>query len=118
MAPENAVALSQGGHKANVPYAQPTSDGRVLTAGHEGFYRMWSIETGELLWEIRSGFGGFGAVTIPRSESQVFYQSAGLTLLSTPLESNDVIERARASLTRDLTDDECRQYLDTDGCVD
>jgi hypothetical protein len=116
VAPENAIALSLGGHKANVPYAQPTSDGRVLTAGHEGFYRMWSIETGELLWEIRSGLRGLGAVAIPPSETQMYYQSTGLSISSTPLDSNDVIQLAEASVTRTLTDAECTQYLHTDGC--
>jgi hypothetical protein len=36
----------------------------------------------------------------------------------TPLDTMEVVAQARAALTRFLADDECRQYLPTDGCVD
>jgi hypothetical protein len=80
---------------------------------------MWNIETRELLWEIRTaGMGGSGAAAIPRNEEHLIYEDEGSVLRVTPLDGSDIIQLARASVTRSLTDGECTQYLHTDGCED
>ncbi|MGH3649453.1 MAG: AfsR/SARP family transcriptional regulator, partial [Acidimicrobiia bacterium] len=54
----------------------------------------------------------------PHSYVSTLRKALGGVLRFTPLDTDEVIGQARAALTRELTDDECRQYLHTDGCQD
>jgi hypothetical protein len=96
-----------------------TSDGIAASAGFDGFYRVWDTETDEMLFEIREpAIVGQGAARFTWDGSQLAYEDARGNIRFTPLDTMEAIAQARATLTRSLTDDECQQYLHTDGCED
>jgi hypothetical protein len=115
-----AVALNIEAHNGNVPQVRVTSDGIAASAGYDGIYRVWDTATDEILFEIREPemVGFLGAARFTWDGSQLAYEDARGNIRFTPLDTMEVVAQARAALTRSLTDDECRQYLDTDGCVE
>jgi DNA-binding SARP family transcriptional activator/WD40 repeat protein len=113
----DSVVFHVDAHKANTTTVLPTSDGRVLTAGKDKLYRMWDTATGELLWEIRPGnLTANASARITKDEQWLAYEDEDSTIKFVPLDSDIVVQNARAAVTRDFTDDECRRYLHTDGC--
>ena len=115
----DAIVLKREAHKGNSPFVAVTSGGVAISAGFDGLYRAWDIESSSLIWEIRvDGLTTPPSARISSDETELAYEDAGGVIRFTPLDSNLVIERARASMTRGLTDDECQQYLHTDGCLD
>jgi WD40 repeat protein len=114
-----ALALHVEGHKTNVTQVTPTSSGLAVSAGFDGFYRVWDIESGERLFEIRVPDLRDPASAYWTNDGQVLgYEDASGYIRLTSVDVDEVLAQARAALTRSLTDDECRQYLHTDGCVD
>jgi hypothetical protein len=115
----DAIVLKREAHKGNSPFVAVASGGVAISSGFDGLHRAWDIESGTMMWEIRvEGLTVPPSARISSDETELVYYGGGGVVRFTPLDSNLVIERARASLTRGLTDDECRQYLHTDGCVD
>ncbi len=115
-----AVVLNIEAHKGNVPQVRVNSDGIAASAGHDGIYRVWDTAADEMLFQIREPemVGFTGAARFTWDGSQLAYEDAHGNIRFTPVDTMEVVAQARAVLTRSLTDDECRQYLHTDGCVD
>lgn len=111
------IVFNREVHSGNTPWAIPTSDGRLATGSFDGFYRLWDIASGEKLFEIEVGVGlpnrgsGFSS-----DESTLFYKRSANAIGLLPTDVDEMISLARESVTRTLTDDECREYLHTDGC--
>jgi WD40 repeat protein len=115
----DAVLFNIEGNTATSPQFRVTSDGIGASASFNPVYRVWDINARELLFEINvDGLDDLGAVQFTPDGQQLAYEAANGVIRFTPLDTQAVIERARATVTRSLTDDECRQYLHTDGCVD
>jgi len=69
------------------------------------------------LWEIEvAGLDSPPAHTLNGDDTELIYEDANGVLRFTPLDTDELVAQAGAALTRRLTDDECRQYLHTDGC--
>jgi DNA-binding SARP family transcriptional activator/WD40 repeat protein len=114
----DAVIFNMEGNNANAPQFRVTSDGIGASASFDPVYRVWDINTEELLFEIRvEGLDDVGAVNFTPDGTQLAYEDADGVIRFTPLDTGEVIERARATVTRGLTDDECLQYLKTAKCV-
>jgi hypothetical protein len=113
----DAVVFDLEAHKTGIPQVRVTSDGLVASAPFDGVYRVWDIATEELQFEIRvDGLVDQGAAQFTSDGTQLAYEDADGVIRFTPLDNDEVIARARAALTRTLTDDECRQYLHTASC--
>jgi DNA-binding SARP family transcriptional activator/WD40 repeat protein len=113
----DAVVFDLEAHKAGIPQVRVTSDGLVASAPFDGVYRVWDIATEELQFEIRvDGLVDQGAAQFTWDGTQLAYEDADGVIRFTPIDNHEVIARARAALTRTLTDDECRQYLHTASC--
>lgn len=113
----DAVLFNLEGNNANAPQFRVTSDGIGASASFDPVYRVWDINTEEMLFEIEVEGLDLGAVNFTRDGTQLAYEDTGGVIRFTPLDTGEVVERARATVTRGLTDDECSQYLHTDGCV-
>jgi hypothetical protein len=71
------------------------------------------------MFEIRvSGMQDQGAAAFTWDGAQLAYEDALGNIRFTPIDTYEVVEQAKAVLTRSLTDGECTQYLHTDGCED
>jgi DNA-binding SARP family transcriptional activator/WD40 repeat protein/tRNA A-37 threonylcarbamoyl transferase component Bud32 len=115
---DSVVFNRQVGNGA-VPQVRVNSEGLVATSDFGGYYRVFDMATGDLkfsIWEPE--LEAQGAAQFTWDGLQLAYEDALGNIRFTPLDLDDVIAHAEAALTRSLTEDECRQYLHTDGCVD
>ncbi|HET9260766.1 MAG TPA: hypothetical protein VFP42_11635, partial [Acidimicrobiia bacterium] len=111
------VVFNQEVSSGNTVRAIPTADGLLVTSAHDGFYRFWDIESGDFLMEIdvrgqidvlSHGFSPDG--------STLYYMQSNNLIAAIPTDADAMVDQVRDSLTRTLTEDECRQYLRTSGC--
>ena len=117
---DEAVLFSVLSNKERAPQFRVTADGIAASASFDPVYRVWDITTGEFLFEVHvDGLGGeLGAVNFTWDGTQMAYEDGNGVIRFTPLDTNEVVARAEATVTRTLTDDECSRYLHTDGCLD
>jgi WD40 repeat protein len=115
---DDYLVFNREGHSGNAPMAVPTDSGLVATGGHDGFFRIWDIETGELVMDIdvRGEENPRPSLGWSPDGSTLYYMHDPLVIGRLPIDPAEMIELATSVLTRSLTDDECRQYLHTDGC--
>ena len=113
------VVFRWEGHSGNVPMAVPSDGGLVATGGLEGFYRIWDIETGDLVMQIdvRGEQAPIASLGWSPDGSSLYYMHDPRVMGRLPIDPTEMIRVASSSLTRALTDDECTQYLHTDGCT-
>ncbi len=115
----DAVLFNLEGNTANAPQFRVTSEGIGASASFDPVYRVWDINTGTLLFEIDApGLDDLGAVQFSPDGRTLGYEAANGVIRFTPLDTDEVIARARETVTRSLTDDECRRFLHTDGCLE
>jgi WD40 repeat protein len=114
----DAVVFNVAGNNANTPQFRVTSDGVGASASFDPVYRVWDITTGGILFEIRvDGLDDLGAVNFTPDGRQLAYEDAGGVIRFTPIDTDEVVARALATVTRTLTEDECLRYLRTEKCV-
>jgi len=77
------------------------------------FDRLWSFDVGDFVGvpSVRDGMVWVG-VTTPFVSSEV--ASGGV--IAMPLDLDELVAFARDSVTRELTDEECQEYLDRPTC--
>jgi WD40 repeat protein len=113
-----AVVFDMVGNKTNATQFRVTSDGIGASSSFDPIYRVWDITTDEFLFEIKvDPLGDVGAVQFSHDGTQLAYEDAGGVIRFSPLDDEAVVAKAEAVVTRSLSDDECRRYLHTDGCV-
>lgn len=104
------VAFGPGGDEVIVTF----DDGSVAGFGADAlFARLWSLDVGDHVGTpvVRDGHLWVGASSGPTDAPS----SAGV-MLKIPLDRDRLVELARASVGRELTDAECRQYLERTSC--
>ena len=78
--------------------------------------RLWDINTDELILEFRSDLvERIAPVTFAPDGSYLLYPDAGV-IRRFYLDPERLIELAESRVTRELTPDECRRYLDPETC--
>jgi hypothetical protein len=113
-----AVVFNVEGNQSNAPQLRVTSDGIAATAAFDPVYRVWDVTSGEFLFEVEAdGLDDLGTVAFTYDGTQIAYEDAGGVVRFTPVDTYEVVERARAVVTRSLSDDECRRYLHIDSCT-
>jgi WD40 repeat protein/DNA-binding SARP family transcriptional activator len=104
------------GHTGQVIDTAFSPDGSsVATASSDGTVRVWDAESGSQTLVLRHG-DVVGAVAFSPDGSKLASVSADGTARIWALDLDDLVEIAERELTRDLTDDECRQYLHVPSC--
>ena len=110
------IVFNQDVHTGNTPLVIPTSNGKTATGSFDGFYRLWDTATGERLMEIdvreKSTIPSLGF----SSDESIFYYNQKGSIGAVPTDTDEMVELARSSVTRSLTDDECREYLHRAEC--
>jgi WD40 repeat protein len=89
---------------------------RIATGGFDGNVRLFDAASGELLLTLRGHRLGIFSVAFSPYGTQLTSESADGTARIWALDLDDLIEIAKAELTRGLTVDECRQYLHVEPC--
>ena len=89
---------------------------RLATGSQDGTARVWNVTSGDVVFTSpveRSDVDGI-AFNADESRVTVIYSNGRIIVHAIALE--DVIEFARARLTRGFTDEECRTYLHVSAC--
>jgi DNA-binding SARP family transcriptional activator/WD40 repeat protein len=114
----DAVLFQVEGNRSNAPQFRVTSSGIGASASFDPVYRVWDVTSGEFLFEVGvDGMDELGAVQFTPDGTQLAYEDVGGVVRFTPIDTYEVVERARATVTRTLSDDECRRYLHLDSCA-
>jgi WD40 repeat protein len=104
------------GHTGQVMDVAFSPDGSsIASAGSDGTVRTWDAESGSQTLVLRHG-DVVSAVAFSPDGSKLASVSADGTARIWALDLDDLVEIAERELTRDLTDDECRQYLHVPTC--
>jgi WD40 repeat protein len=105
-------------HSGSVTNAAFSRDGsRLATASQDGTVRIWDPYTdGAEQLVLRGHTGPAGAVAFSPDGSRLASESADGTMRVWALDLDELVAMAERGLTRNLTDDECRQYLHTERC--
>jgi DNA-binding SARP family transcriptional activator/WD40 repeat protein len=93
-----------------------SEDGRLATGGSDGTIRVWNTSTQEVVYTSPVEPSAVVGVAFSADGSRVtaIYSDGRIIVYAIALE--DVIEIARARLTRGFTDEECRTYLHVPTC--
>ncbi|MDX1437321.1 MAG: WD40 repeat domain-containing protein, partial [Anaerolineales bacterium] len=106
-----------GGHQGQVREAEFSPDGaRISSVGPDGSLIIWDAQTGERQYVLDEVEGGLR--TLSFSPDGRYLATGGtdgsVRVYVMPLE--ELMELARARLTRGLSEEECHRYLHLDGC--
>jgi hypothetical protein len=114
-----SVTRAPAGHPGTVEGVAFSADGsRLATASSDGTILLWDARSGEQQLALRGH---------PATATSVSFSPDGSQLASVGLEGivriwaldlDELVEIARARLTRELTDEECREYLHAERCPD
>lgn len=116
VAPDEFIVFNHEAHNAPAPRAIPSTNGLVVTGGLDSKYRMWDLETGARLFEINAEGLSFLSFGFSADGSTMYYMHTDQIVGQVPTDPYELIERVRSSVTRGLTDDECREFLHQDTC--
>jgi WD40 repeat protein len=94
-----------------------TDGSRLATASKDGTVWTWDPRSdAPVQLVLRGHTGPVGGLAFSPDGSQLASTSLDGTVRVWALDLDDLVEVAERGLTRDLTDDECRQYLHTAEC--
>jgi WD40 repeat protein/DNA-binding SARP family transcriptional activator len=102
-APFYAVAFAPGG-------------GRVATTGGDGVIRFWDVARGVQVEALRGSTRELNALELSADGRLLSSLDDQGSLRVWILDLDELIEVARSRVTRELTDEECRQYLQLERC--
>lgn len=113
----DALILNQGAHTTAVPNPALSAEGILATRGFgDGLVRLWDVETGDMIVELRADETQGFAVAFSPDGSYLYYADTGNVLRRYPLDTDELIELAESRLTRGFTADECDRYFGSPDC--
>jgi WD40 repeat protein/DNA-binding SARP family transcriptional activator len=103
------------GHTGPVWNASLSPDGSIAATGAaDGRVILWDLTKGTALMTLAQSGGNVGGIDFSPDGTRLLVSIE--RVYEYLLSLDDLTELARSRLTRDLTDEECRQYLHLDAC--
>jgi WD40 repeat protein len=88
---------------------------RIATGSSDGFVRVWSAETGDLLHEVPlNGVAAHGVAFVDGSHLAITPADGNLLIVTT--DPDELLELVRSSLTRGFRPTECERFNFGDDC--
>ncbi len=111
---EDAIVLDWVAHEGGIPDIAISADGTLATTGFGEEVKLWNLSTGEVLLELRTAPAqGQSTIAFSPDGSYLLYSDGDL-VRKYLRDTDELVALAEGLLTRDFTDDECRQYLDAE----
>jgi WD40 repeat protein/DNA-binding SARP family transcriptional activator len=108
---------SMGGHRGIASSVTFNSDGtQVASGGHDSTVRLWDVASGTQDVVLRGHHSVVFGVAFSPGGSMLASAGADGMVRVWALALDDLIVIAQGQLTRELADDECRQYLHLERC--
>jgi WD40 repeat protein len=105
------------GHSQRITATAFTEDGsRLATGSLDGTARVWNVASGQLVNTSPGESSDVAGVAFDAEGSRVTVIYSDGRIIVHAITLDDVIEIARARLTRGFTDEECRTYLHVPAC--
>jgi WD40 repeat protein len=113
------LITSLAGQTGSVTDIAFSPDGsRLATSSADGTIRLWDPRTGDQQLALHGHSASVSAISFNPDGSQLASVGAEGIVRIWAIDLDDLMEIARSSVTRALTDDECTQYLHTQDCPD
>ena len=109
-----ATLKGHTGSVAAITYSP--DDSLIATAGLDGTVRLWKAETGQGILALRGHTSRVHSLQFSPDGSKLASASADGTVRIWAIKLDDLIRIADKGLTRDLTNEECLQYLHRTPC--
>jgi DNA-binding SARP family transcriptional activator/serine/threonine protein kinase/WD40 repeat protein len=117
--PEEAVVMDESVAPGGIPGIAITSGGIVAASAFDSsFIRVWDVRSGAAVAVLRTRLDGSSPPHLNFSPDgeYLLYPDADQVLRRFVLDTDRLVELARSRVSRSLTVDECRRYLDPASC--
>ena len=112
------VSNTISGYKSAVLGMDLSHDGTLLATSHaDGTVREWNLLTGQELLSLSGNSGPVSSVVFSPDDQYLITSGYDGTARVFVLNLDELIRLAQTRVTRQLTEQECRQYLHTEGCL-
>ncbi len=105
------------GHAGLLPRLVYNQDGtRLASADFDRLAKVWDVESGSELFSLYGNTGNVFGVSFSPDGERLATAGADGTVRIYTLDLDTLISLAQARLTRNLTDEECRQFMHVENC--
>jgi len=114
-----AEVATMVGHGSGIFAVAYSPDGSRIATGHEdGTVLVWDAVSARPVTVLRGQTTRIKTLVFSPDSSRLAASDSRATVRVSALDVDELVEIARAEVTRGLTDDECRVYLELDTCSD
>ena len=113
---EEALVFDKQVHDGSVGAIDLTADGLLATAGRDGVLRLWDVATGTLVAEVPANDEPVPLAAFSPDGEYLLYKGDGPVVRRFYTDIEQLVAQAGDRVTRPLTGDECRTYLDLEAC--